>query len=245
MRTGSIALPKWTPMVRKIILGIAGIWLFSLLSIQWFGWDWVASIRRWTILHPAWEGESSIWSGWIWQAATYMVHHDLASPFHVFINGLMLWFFGPVFESRWGSKPFLNFVVLCGVGAGVFTALLGWLIPSFFGNPVVGLSGAILGLIAAFSLVFPRQPIYLFFILRIEGRWLLPLTIVMDTLLFLTQPGSFAYATHMGGLLMGYLLVTGKWRPGPTLDRIRLARLQSKRRHLRVVRDSETDRTLH
>ena len=91
----------------------------------------------------------------------------------------------------------------------------------------MGLSGAILGLIAAFSLVFPRQPIYLFFILRIEGRWLLPLTIGMDTLLFLTQPGSFAYATHMGGLLMGYLLVTGYWRPGPTLDRIRLARLKS------------------
>ena len=227
--------PKLTPFVRSLIIALASIWLFCLLTINWFSWEWVADLYRHFLLHPGSEDPSSVWTGEFWQLVTYMFLHDLSSPFHVFINGLMLWFFAPVFEQRWGAKPLSSFLLYCGIGAAGFTVLASAVAPSYFGAPVLGASGAILGLISAFGLIFPRQPIYLWFLIRIEGRFIIPLTIGIDTLLFLSQPGSFAYATHMGGLLTGYLLITGNWRPSVIKDKIRLAKLKKRRSHLSVV----------
>ena len=231
--------PKMTPFVRLMLFWLGGIWFFSLLTIKWFEWEWVTDLYRHFLLHPATDDPISVWTGEIWQLGTYMFLHDLSSPFHVFINGLILWFFAPLFEMRWGAKALSSFLLYCGIGAGIFTVIMSLIAPSYFGAPVLGASGAILGLISAFGLVFPNQPIYLWFLIRIEGKYIIPITIGIDTLLFLSQPGSFAYATHMGGLLTGYLLITGNWRPGVIKDKMRLAMLRKKRKHLKVVDDKD------
>ena len=111
--------------------------------------------------------------------------------------------------------------------------------PELLGGAVLGASGAILGLIAAFGLIFPRQKIHLWFILPIEGRHIIWITIALDTLMFLTEPRGFAFAAHMGGLLTGYLLVTGNWRPSLLRDRLKLQQIGRKKRHLRVVPDND------
>lgn len=231
--------PKMTPLVKKLLILLSGIWFFSLISINWLGWEWTGSLFKHTLLHPASDDPNSILGGEVWQLATYMFLHDLQSPMHLFFNGLMLWFFAPLFETRWGGKALATFLLYCGIGAALFTVVAAWISPDYFGAPVLGASGAILGLIAAFALVYPDQPIYLWFILKIEGRYLIPITLGIDTLLFLTQPGSFAFATHVGGLLSGYLLITGSWRPKVMRDKVRLAKLRAKRRHLKVVDSKE------
>lgn len=231
--------PGMTPWVKKVLILLGSIWLMTLLTVRWFEWEWMETGFRNLLLHPGDDGHSFLYDLHLWQGLTYMFLHDLSSPFHLFFNGLMLFFLAPLFESRWGARGLTQFLVFCGLGAALFTALAGSLIPSYFGAPVLGASGAILGLISAFAVIYPRQPIYLWFLFRVEGRYLIPLTLGIDTLLFLTQPGSFAFATHVGGLFTGWLLVTGNWRISKIRNRLEKPGKGNRRPHLRVVDPDE------
>jgi len=54
----------------------------------------------------------------IWQLVTYMfMHADIG---HIFSNMFGLFMFGGILESRWGAKRFLNFYLICGLGALFF-----------------------------------------------------------------------------------------------------------------------------
>ena len=57
-----------------------------------------------------------------YQFFTYMWLHSHAGIWHLFGNMLMVFFIGPMLESAWGSKRFLTFYLVCGVGAGVLFA---------------------------------------------------------------------------------------------------------------------------
>jgi len=228
-----------TPMVRRILIANVAIWLVMLLGTRWFEAHALIRAYDWGMLHPTSTDPLAFLNGAIWQPLTYMWLHDVTSVFHVLFNMIMLWLFGGLFEARWGGPAFLKFYVLCGLG-GAAGSLLGAVIaPELLGGPVLGASGSILGLIAAFGLIFPRQPIHLWFILPIEGRHIIWITIVLDALMFLTEPRGFAFAAHMGGLFTGYLLVTGNWRPSLLRDRLKLRQIGRKKRHLRVVPDDD------
>src|SRR5262245_46257062 len=58
---------------------------------------------------------------WIWQIATYMFLHG--GIFHLLFNMLALWMFGTELERRWGTRYFLKFYFVTGVGAGLLTVL--------------------------------------------------------------------------------------------------------------------------
>ncbi len=226
-----------TPMVKRMLIVGGSIWLVLLIGIRHMQSESLAFLFSHTTLHPEWESAHSVLSGEIWQPLTYLFLHDLFSVWHVAMNGLILWFFGPLFEMRWGQRGFLQFFLLCGVGAGILSIPPALIAPDLFGGPILGASGAILGLIAAFGLLFPDRQIHLFFFLPIRGKHIIPITVGLDTLLFLTSPGSFAYATHLGGLATGYLLITGKWRPSHWIATLhsRTKNRKKKGRHLQVV----------
>jgi membrane associated rhomboid family serine protease len=228
-----------TPMVRRILIANVAIWLVTLLGTRWFDVEALILAFDWSMLHPASADARSLLGGAVWQPLTYMWLHDVESVFHVLFNMIMLWLFGGLFEARWGGAAFLKFYVLCGVGGAAGSVIGAAIAPELLGGAVLGASGAILGLIAAFGLIFPRQKIHLWFILPIEGRHIIWITIALDTLMFLTEPRGFAFAAHMGGLLTGYLLVTGNWRPSLLRDRLKLQQIGRKKRHLRVVPDND------
>ncbi len=50
-----------------------------------------------------------------WQVITHMFMHG--SIGHLFFNMFSLYMFGAILEQVWGSKRFLNFYLLCGIGA--------------------------------------------------------------------------------------------------------------------------------
>src|SRR5882757_6379743 len=90
----------------------------------------------------------------IWQLGTYMFLHDPNGFLHILLNMLSLWMFGATLEQTWGTKRFLTYYFVCGVGAGVCVVLAALL----FGPmnvSVIGASGAILGLLMAFGILFP------------------------------------------------------------------------------------------
>src|SRR6187549_2589050 len=109
----------------------------------------------------------------IWQPATYMFVH--AGLFHILFNMLALWMFGTELERVWGTRYFLKFYFVTGIGAAVLTVLLS-LLPfqwaaNLWTSNIVGASGAIYGLLLAYALYFPDRPIYMYLVFPIPAKY--------------------------------------------------------------------------
>jgi len=165
-------------------------------------------------LHPAWivHARSTIASEhslWVWQLATYMFLHG--GIFHIVFNMLALWMFGAELERMWGTRYFLKFYLATGIGAGVLTVLVS-LLPFGFARQlqyanVIGASGAIYGLLLAYALYFPDRPIYMYFVFPIPAKIFVAIMGGIAFLSSLSEAGGIANATHLGGLLVGYIFL--------------------------------------
>jgi rhomboid family protein len=151
----------------------------------------------------------------VWQLATYMFLH--AGIFHILFNMLALWMFGTELERQWGTRFFLKFYFVTGVGAGVLTVLFS-LLPFDFAQTVrystiVGASGAIYGLLLAYAMYYPTRPILLI-IFWVPARVCVAILGAIALVSSLSEVGGVANATHLGGLLVGYLyLKSGRMHP--------------------------------
>jgi membrane associated rhomboid family serine protease len=147
-----------------------------------------------------------IHKGWLWQLGTYMFLH--AGPMHILFNMLALWMFGAELERMWGTREFLKFYFVTGVGAGVLTVVFS-LLPFAFAqqlqySEVIGASGAIYGLLLAYAMYFPNRPILLL-VFWVPAKWCVAILGAIALLTSLSDAGGVANATHLGGLLVGYL----------------------------------------
>lgn len=152
----------------------------------------------------------------IWQLGTYLFLHG--GIFHLFINMLVLWMFGAEIERHWGSREFLKYYFVCGIGAGFIQVLFNaFIFPSNFDIPVVGASGAVYGLLLAFALMFPDREIFLliFFVLPVQIRAKYLAMIFAGISLFSGVFGAdngVAHFAHLGGMLVGLLYLKVDWR---------------------------------
>ena len=138
-----------------------------------------------------------------WTFVSYMfVHAGIA---HTAGNMLLLFAFGPPVERRMGSRAFILFYMYCGVGA----ALFGLGLSSFMDvPPLVGATGAILGIGLAFAFAWPEAELVLFPLpLRITARALILLLAGINLLLALWSPGGVAHLAYLGGLASGYIFL--------------------------------------
>ena len=164
-------------------------------------------------LHPAWvipalSTRAAEHAFWLWQPATYMFLHG--GIFHILFNMLALWMFGAELERIWGTRYFLKFYFVTGIGAGVVTVILS-LLP--FGGQlqyvnIIGASGAIYGLLLAFAMYFPDRPILLV-VFPVPAK--IAVTILGAIALFssLSESGGVANATHLSGLVVAYFFLKG------------------------------------
>lgn len=76
-------------------------------------------------------------------------------------------------------------------------------------GPMVGASGAIYGVILAFGMLFPNQPIYLFFIpVPIKAKWLVIAYAVLELCYGLgSMTDNVAHFAHLGGMISGVALI--------------------------------------
>lgn len=184
-----------TPAVQYTIFANGIVFLLQLLVgnrlIDLFG------------LHPA-----SVFPGFaIWQFFTYMFLHG--GFIHILFNMLILWMFGCEVERHWGSKEFIKYYLICGVGAGLFH-----LIFNLSSNiPVVGASGAIYGIILAFAMLFPDRPIILFpFFIALKAKYWAIIMAGMQLVFGLLGGGGIAHFAHLGGMVVGYITLKLGWR---------------------------------
>ena len=137
------------------------------------------------------------------QFITYMfMHADLS---HIFLNMLAVYMFGSILESLWGPKRFLNFYLLCGLGAAALQLAI-----SAFNNEytiLLGASGSVFGLLLAFAMMFPNTELQLYFVIPVKAKYL-----VIGYALFELYNGFFtndnvAHFAHLGGLVMGIIIM--------------------------------------
>ena len=153
-----------------------------------------------------------IHEGAIWQLVTHMFLHAPFPNFtHILFNMLALWMFGTSLEQVWGFRRFMTYYFVTGIGAGIITVLVALASgPIAMLTPNIGASGAIYGVLLAFAMLFPNQPIFIFF-LPMPAKYAV---ILMGAISFFSgvtgfNPGVGHFA-HLGGLVVGYLFI--KWQ---------------------------------
>ena len=148
----------------------------------------------------------------LWQLVTYIfLHGDI---FHILFNMLGLWMFGTDLERLWGTKAFARCFFICGIGGAVFKTLLS---PGAL-QVTIGASGAVLGLLVAYAVLFPERIIILY-IFPIKVKWFAIGYAALTVFSSVTGGGSTDYLVHLGGMLCGFLFMKGgrlftdlKWR---------------------------------
>lgn len=161
--------------------------------------------------HPAWAAHVGFPDNY-WPFLTSTFLHG--GWLHIIANMWTLWIFGDNVEERMGTIRFLLYYLLCGIVAGIIHTITN----SSSTIPVVGASGAIAGVLAAYSFLFPLARIiclvpilfypvfievYAFFYMII---WFF-LQFYSGTLSLLApgHPGGIAWWAHIGGFCFGVL----------------------------------------
>jgi len=204
-----------TPWVKRLLIANCVVFFVSQVAGEDFFFEWFAFQPGEIILRP-------------WGPITYMFLH--ADLFHLLSNMLVLFFFGPPLEGRWGGREFLRFYFVCGVG-GVALSFL------FQPDWVVGASAAMFGLMLAFAMNWPTVPIYVWGIFPVQARYLVGFLFVIT--LWSAGPGaggsSVAHFAHLGGFLSGFLYLKADWRPRRRASAKDGPRATPRRRRLAIV----------
>lgn len=152
---------------------------------------------------------------------TYMFLH--AGWMHLLGNMLFLWVFGDNIEDAMGHGRYLAFYLLCGICAGLAFALLGQQTSE---TPLIGASGAISGVIAAYLLLFPRAKVWVLLFweipLALKAEYVLGFWIVLQIwhLFSATENDSIAWLAHVGGFFAGTIFTVAlKRRDVPLFGR--------------------------
>ena len=146
-----------------------------------------------------------------WQIVTHMFMHG--GIMHIAFNMLTLASFGPLLERFLGEKKYILLYFLSGLGAYALNSL--WIYYEMVNNgnefmnvAMLGASGAIFGVVAAFTALYPNAEMMIMFIpFPIKAKILLPIVIVGSIYLGINNVGGVAHFAHIGGAIVGYILI--------------------------------------
>ncbi|MCC7051494.1 MAG: rhomboid family intramembrane serine protease [Bacteroidia bacterium] len=170
------------------------------------------------------------------QFITYIFMH--ADIMHLVFNMLGLFVFGRVLEEFAGSKKYLNFYLLTGVAAAIAQLIIMHLKYTPFINEInqilestnqnqaqyydylsqkevilnsgliIGASGSVFGLLGAFAMLFPNQPLSFMFLPPIKAVWLVTIYGLIEFFLGLVnvKGDNIAHFAHLGGLIVGVFI---------------------------------------
>lgn len=148
--------------------------------------------------------------GEVYRLFTMTFLHDPFDPFHIILNMLLLYSLGQWVERSMGIRQFLLLYFISGLCGSILFSTWAFAIrePSL---PVVGASGAVLGVLAAFSFLFPDAQLRLFFFAPLRGKWLILVVVLLDFIFWLSNP-RIAIAAHLGGITGAYFFIYRPWR---------------------------------
>lgn len=197
-----------TPVVKRLIIANVVVFFAGMLIDALLG---DGSFFQWFAFHPGRFLTKP------WGVLTYMFVHD--GFWHILLNMLVLFFFGPPLEALWGGRHFIKYYLVCGLG-GVALSF------AFSQAGLVGASAAMYGLMLAFAMNWPTAPIYVWGIFPVQARWLVAFLFVVSLLSAFGDPGmggGVSHLAHLGGLAAGFAFLKLDWRPAAKLDRLKRA----------------------
>jgi membrane associated rhomboid family serine protease len=226
-------------MAKKLIIINLVIWVVLIMIVQNFFMN-QPLINLWFGLQPY----SFFYSFFLWQPVTYMFLHAM-NPFHIVFNLLTLWWLGGELERLWGKRFFLFYYLACGIGAALIFAFGVNIYSAFTGNeqilrqPVVGASGAVFGLLLAYGMIYGERTMLFLLIFPMKARYFVMILAGIELMNLLGDGfgGGVAYLCHLGGLLVGYLIL--KFLPKIKEYLIR-RRTETHGRRLKLVVDNDS-----
>ncbi|MBL7831570.1 MAG: rhomboid family intramembrane serine protease [Saprospiraceae bacterium] len=149
-----------------------------------------------------------------YQLLTHMFMHGGFS--HILFNMFSLAMFGPPVESRLGPKKFLFYYLFCGIGAAVLQLFVIYLQYGYSADVqygMLGASGAIFGILAAFGWYFPNVQMQMIFPpIALPAKVMVILFGVLELVMGVGGYASgIAHFAHIGGAIFGLLLIL-YWR---------------------------------
>lgn len=216
MNQGQIQTVPFTKSVRALVIANVAIWVVGVLILQ-------GMILRNTVLFDwfALTPGTVITKFYVWQLFTYMFLHS-NGVFHILFNMLVLWWFGFELEARWGTRFFLTYYMVCGVGAGliylagttIYYMITGQMMA--MEAPLVGASGATYGLLLAFGILFGERVMYFMMLFPMKAKFFVLIIGVVElvTLMDSGMGNQTANLAHLGGIVVGFLFLTvvAQWR---------------------------------
>ena len=198
-----------TPVVRWLIGISVGVWVILQLLVESFlqGQPVTAILG----LVPM----NLFTQFFVWEPVTYMFLHS-RNVFHIVFNMLMVWWLGAELEQRWGSRFFLAYYLISGVGAAVIYSVLVLAHYYFSGYspvwtaPVVGASGAVFGLLLAYGIIFGERVVYFMMIFPMRAKYFVMILGAVEVVTLLNNGlngGDVANLAHLGGLASGFLFL--------------------------------------
>lgn len=171
-----------TPWVLRLLVANAAV--FLLTSSQALDWRYLALIPGAILNQP-------------WGIFTYMFVHG--GFWHLALNMIGLYFFGPRLENQLGGKSFLRLYLVSGLGGAAFSFLFAR------HGAVVGASGAVFGVLLGYAYFWPRERIYIWMVVPVEARWLVGILAAMALYSGISGSGAgVAHFAHLGGFVAGY-----------------------------------------
>lgn len=183
------------PPAIKYLLIWNGIFFLATINIFGGGWTPIGSeLESFLVLQPFSNGFRP------WQLVSYMFLH--ANISHIFFNLFALWIFGQALENLWGTKRFLMYYFLTGIGAGIVQLLVS-------SGSTIGASGAVFGILLGFGMMFPNRYIMLLFPpIPVKAKYLVTFYGAFELYNGITSTSSgIAHFAHLGGLLVGFILI--------------------------------------
>lgn len=157
-------------------------------------------MSKWFALNPI----TFLWKPW--QLVTYMFMHGGIG--HLFFNMYTLFIFGSVLENVWGTKKFLTFYFVTGIGAALVNIGVQHLTGSF--ALTVGASGAIYGILMGYAMLYPDSMLTLIFPpVSLKAKWFVLIFAGIELLLGISNnpADNVAHFAHLGGLVFAFLLI--------------------------------------
>lgn len=200
-----------TPVVKKLLVINGAVFIFQLILGRFYP-GFLEGLLG--LHHVGFFQEFKLW-----QIVTYMFLHG--GWFHVLFNLLALWMFAGELEELWGSRLFLRYYLMTGIGAGVFIAAMNYFIYLRYGaDPVtIGASGAIYGILLAYGMTWPDRKVLLYFLVPVKIKYLVLAFGCIEFFGMISSAagtgGNISHIGHLGGLITGlvYMLIRIK-RPG-------------------------------
>ena len=170
-----------------------------------------------------------------WQPVTHLFMHG--GFMHIFFNMYAVYIFGSVLERIWGTKKFLIYYFVTGLGAALVHTGVEWLQMQYWmgaaaeGNaaafsyihalkmtPTVGASGAVFGLLMGYAMLYPDSIMSLIFPpISMKAKWFVLIYAAIELVTGITGTGAgIAHFAHLGGLIFGFLLIY-YWKKRRTL----------------------------